>query len=190
MKLLETYSVAKKSQREFKRMSTAIKCPTNRPTLQFGASSPFVKEMQKALNQRLAELDTLSDHPLQVLVTSYFGEQTQDAVKYFQCLAFLKADGVVGKDTWAYLCEGTNSLPELSQGSSGLLVKAVQQALKDGKYYFGAVDGIFGAKTAFAVQAFQASRYQKSDGVIGYRTWSALSRMDAHISSCIMNIFD
>ncbi|MBD0264917.1 MAG: hypothetical protein ICV78_19990, partial [Tolypothrix sp. Co-bin9] len=45
-------------------MSTAIKCPTNRPTLQFGATSPIVKEMQKALNQRLAELDTLSDYPL------------------------------------------------------------------------------------------------------------------------------
>ncbi|MBW4567851.1 MAG: peptidoglycan-binding protein [Tolypothrix carrinoi HA7290-LM1] len=171
-------------------MSTAIKCPTNRPTLQLGASSQFVKEMQKALNQRLAELDTLSDYPLQVLVTSHFEEQTQDAVKYFQCLAFLKTDGIVGKNTWAYLCEGANSLPELSQGSSGSLVKAVQHALKNGKYYSGEVDGIFGAKTTEAIQAFQASRYQQPNGIIGYRTWNALSRFDAHISHCIIDTFD
>ena len=188
--MLETYSVAKNYLRELKRMSTTIKCPTNRPTLQIGANSPFVKEMQKALNQRLAELDTLSDHPLQVIVTSYFGEQTQDAVKYFQCLAFLKADGIVGKNTWAYLCEGTASLPELSQGSSGLLVKYAQQALKYGEYYFGEIDGIFGAKTTEAVQAFQASRYQQINGIIAYRTWCALSRLDAHISHCIIDSFD
>lgn len=69
-------------------MPAIIQYPTQRPTLQFGAFGQIVKEMQKALNQRLVQLDTVSACPMSVPTTGYFDRQTQNAVKYLQCLAF------------------------------------------------------------------------------------------------------
>jgi peptidoglycan hydrolase-like protein with peptidoglycan-binding domain len=170
-------------------LAVAIQFPTNRPILQFGASGQIVKEMQKALNQRLIQLDTVSTYPLSVSTTGYFDRQTRDAVKYLQCLTFLKIDGVVGEKTWAYLSYGSGSLPELSIGSSGTIVKAVQEALKIGGYYFGIIDGVFATKTADAVQALQAEHYLVTDGIIEAFTWNALSRLEVYASRCSINAF-
>ncbi|MGH8000367.1 MAG: peptidoglycan-binding domain-containing protein [Brasilonema sp.] len=170
-------------------LSITVQFPTKKPTLQFGASGQIVKEMQKALNQRLIQLDTVSISPLSVSTTGYFDRETTDAVKYLQCLAFLTIDGIVGEKTWAYLCNSVASLPILSFGSNGTVVKAVQQALKVGGYYFGAIDGIFGVKTEAAVLAFQAECSLASDGIIEPFTWSALSKLDSHSSRCSMNAF-
>ena len=57
----------------------------------------------------------------------------------------------------------------LRYGSSGALVKVVQQRL--GKL---TVDGRFGAKTLAAVKTFQRSHKLVPDGVVGALTWSAL----------------
>jgi peptidoglycan hydrolase-like protein with peptidoglycan-binding domain len=166
----------------------AIQCPTARPTLQLNASGQAVSEMQAALNQRLKELDVVSIFPLQVPTTGFFGEQTRTAVHYFQCLAFLKSDGIVGEKTWAYLCEGAASMPVLRRGANSPLIKQVQQALKEGSLYNGALDGNFGPKTEAAVRAFQASRSGLvADGVIGAKTWTELSRFDAHSKACFVD---
>ncbi|MBW4631540.1 MAG: peptidoglycan-binding protein [Iphinoe sp. HA4291-MV1] len=170
-------------------LSITVQFPTKKPTLQFGASGQIVKEMQKALNQRLIQLDTVSVSPLSVSTTGYFDHQTRDAVKYLQCLAFLTINGIVGEETWAYLCNGFASLPKLSIGSSGTVVKASQEALEVGDYYFGAIDGIFGVKTEAAVQAFQVEHSLASNGIIDPLTWNALSRLDAHASRCGVNAF-
>ncbi|ARV58775.1 hypothetical protein BZZ01_09095 [Nostocales cyanobacterium HT-58-2] len=170
-------------------LSIAVQFSTKKPTLQFGASGQIVKEMQRSLNQRLVQLDTISAYPLSVSTTGYFDRQTRDAVKYLQCLAFLTIDGVVGEQTWAYLSQGSASLPKICIGCSGTIVKAVQEALKVGAYYFGAVDGVFGAKTYEAVQAFQAEHSLESDGIIGSLTWNALSKLDTHASRCSVNVF-
>lgn len=170
-------------------MPGAIQFSTNRPTLQFGAFGQVVKEMQKALNKRLAQLDPVSVYPLSVSTTGYFDRQTQDAVKYLQCLAFLKVDGVVGPKTWAYLHDGSASLPQLAIGSSGTFVTAVQEVLKAGNYYFKAVDGIFGVKTEEAVRDFQTEHLLTSNGIVESLTWNALSKFDAHASGCNINSF-
>ncbi|MBW4503738.1 MAG: peptidoglycan-binding protein [Scytonema hyalinum WJT4-NPBG1] len=170
-------------------LSVGTRFPTKKPTLQFGAYGQIVKEMQKALNQRLVQLDTVSRYPLSVSTTGYFDRQTQDAVKYLQCLAFLTIDGVVGEKTWAYLCQGSGTLPKLCIGNTGTIVKAVQEALKAGGYYYGAIDGIFGAKTEEAVQAFQAEHFLASDGIIELFTWYALSKLETHASRCSLNAF-
>jgi peptidoglycan hydrolase-like protein with peptidoglycan-binding domain len=165
-----------------------IQCPTARPTLQMNASGRSVSEMQSALNQRLKELDTVSVFPLEVPLTGFFGEQTRTAVHYFQCLAYLKSDGIVGDKTWAYLCDGSASMPVLRRGANSALVGKVQQTLKDGDFYKSAVDGNFGAKTEAAVKAFQASRAGLvADGVIGAKTWVELSRSDAHAKACFVD---
>ncbi|NMG10389.1 peptidoglycan-binding protein [Brasilonema sp. UFV-L1] len=170
-------------------LSITVQYPTKKPTLQFGACGQIVKEMQKALNQRLIQLDTVSISPLSVPTTGYFDRETKDAVKYLQCLAFLTIDGIVGEKTWAYLCNGFASLPILSFGSTGTIVKAVQEAFKVSGYYFGVTDGIFGVKTETAVRAFQEKCFLVSDGIIEPFTWSALSKLDSHSSRCSVNAF-
>jgi len=87
--------------------------------------------------------------------------------------------------TWAYLCEGSDSTPVLRKGAFESLVGKVQQALKDGDFYKGVVDDDFGAKTEIAVKVFQAARPSLvADGAIGAKTWTELSRFDAHSKSC------
>ena len=170
-------------------LSITLQLPTKKPTLQFGACGQIVRDMQKALNRRLAQLDTVSVSPLSVSTVGYFDHQTRDAVKYLQCLAFLTIDGIVGQQTWAYLCNGFAGLPILSFGSSGTVVKAVQEPLQVGGYYFGAIDGIFGAKTEAAVLAFQAEHCLESEGIVEALTWNALSKLDSHGSRCRVNAF-
>lgn len=170
-------------------MSTAIKSPLQPPTLQFGAKIYIVREMQAALNQRLAQLDTISKFPLYIPVTGYFGEETRNAVKYLQCLAFLKIDGIVGQQTWAYLHRGAASLPLLSLGSSGRPMVAVQELLKSHNHHTGIVDGIFGIETEQAVRKFQAEYSLDMDGVIGVSTWIALSKLNTHTYSCSVRVF-
>jgi peptidoglycan hydrolase-like protein with peptidoglycan-binding domain len=164
-----------------------IQCPTARPVLKLNASGQVVSQLQKALNERLQEIDTISTFPLQVPITGFYGEQTQLAVKYLQCLAFLKIDGIVGANTWAYLCDGGASMPVLRRGALSPLVGQVQQALKNGNFYQSAIDNDFGAKTEAAVKAFQAGRSGLvADGVIGAKTWTELSRFDGHASFCFV----
>ena len=165
-----------------------IQCPTVRPTVKFNSSGQVVSEMQTALNNRLKEIDTVSRSPLQVAITGSFEDKTRTAVQYLQCLAFLKVDGIVGAKTWAYLCEGAASMPVLRKGAFDALVGKVQQALKDGDFYKGAVDNDFGSKTETAVKAFQAARPGLvADGVIGAKTWLTLSRLDVHANSCFVD---
>ncbi|AKG21076.1 peptidoglycan-binding domain-containing protein [Calothrix sp. 336/3] len=170
-------------------MTTTIKCPITKPVLQVGSKGQSVREMQQILNQRLAEFDVIALSPLQIKVDGDFGILTQNAVKYLQCLAYLTVDGVVGVKTWTFLCDGTSSLPVLRVKSTGNIVKLVQQALKEGAYYTGTVDGVFGAITEKAVKEFQVNRSLVADGIIGRKTWDALIKLDVHSFSCHTSIY-
>ncbi|MFE5241643.1 MULTISPECIES: peptidoglycan-binding protein [unclassified Streptomyces] len=61
-----------------------------------------------------------------------------------------------------------------TSGSTGSQVKAVQTLLNQQGYEAGTADGIFGATTKSAVQAFQTARGLTADGTVGPRTWTAL----------------
>ncbi|MBW4600818.1 MAG: peptidoglycan-binding protein [Calothrix sp. FI2-JRJ7] len=65
----------------------------------------------------------------------------------------------------------------LKQGSTGAAVRDLQQDLTVLKYYTGAVDGVFGAKTKDAVVKFQQQNSVKVDGVVGYETEAAIERL-------------
>ena len=62
----------------------------------------------------------------------------------------------------------------LKKGSSGDLVKKVQQKLKNWGYLSGKVDGIFGNGTKTAVQKFQRKNGLTADGIVGKKTFDAL----------------
>lgn len=62
----------------------------------------------------------------------------------------------------------------LKQGSSGTLVKQVQQKLINWGFLKGKADGIFGKATKTAVQKFQKKHKLTADGVVGKKTFDAL----------------
>ena len=121
-------------------------------------------------------------------------------MRTFQSVFNLAVDGVVGKATWykmVYLYVGLNRLSELvslgqqfqgvsfqypgllRQGDRGSDVSILQYMLAltaefDPALMDVQVDGVFGARTAQAVRAFQRQRGLQVDGVVGERTWYAL----------------
>ncbi|MBL8151559.1 MAG: peptidoglycan-binding protein [Blastocatellia bacterium] len=66
---------------------------------------------------------------------------------------------------------------ELSIGSKGSDVAALQQALKDRGFDPGTVDGEFGSQTEAALKAFQQNAGISADGIYGSQTRAALSTL-------------
>lgn len=69
---------------------------------------------------------------------------------------------------------GTGSSQLLKEGSSGPLVKQLQQRLKEKGFDPGIIDGVFGLGTKAAVRAFQKANKLEADGIVGQQTWKAL----------------
>jgi hypothetical protein len=63
----------------------------------------------------------------------------------------------------------------LRVGSTGAKVKQLQQLLKDKGFNPGPIDGSFGSGTEAAVKAFQKSQGLGADGIVGAKTWAALT---------------
>jgi lysozyme len=64
----------------------------------------------------------------------------------------------------------------LQQGSSGTIVRDLQQDLTTVKYYTGALDGVFGPSTKDAVIRFQQQHTLNADGIVSYKTKSAIEQ--------------
>jgi peptidoglycan hydrolase-like protein with peptidoglycan-binding domain len=62
----------------------------------------------------------------------------------------------------------------IQEGSSGPLVKQLQDRLKEKGFNPGTIDGVFGLGTKSAVRAFQKANGLEADGVVGPATWKAL----------------
>lgn len=63
-------------------------------------------------------------------------------------------------------------------GSVGNEVTQIQNKLKEGGYYEGNIDGIFGTATKHSVESFQRDNGLKVDGIAGEQTLSALGITD------------
>lgn len=167
--------------------------------LRRGDQGPNVVRIQVILNrigQNYPAIPRISP------VDGIFGSQTEAAVRAFQQIFDLTADGIVGKATWYQLVRiyvGVTELAELvsqgqtfyavnwqapqgqglSTGSSGQQVRQLQYMLRVAAQYIPSVpsvtvDGIFGERTRQSVLAFQLLAGLATDGVVGSATWNAL----------------
>lgn len=130
---------------------------------------------------------------------SVFGSGTANAVRKFQTLFGLTADGIVGTSTWNKLYqvyqtlqsgkttpEGGNNIAwpgvYLRRGSTGNNVIILQGLLNNARNTYAqlpylTVDGIFGAGTDNAVRLFQRAAGLTVDGIVGPSTWNALTKL-------------
>lgn len=74
---------------------------------------------------------------------------------------------------------GLIKMRTLRNGSAGMDVQELQERLNALGYSCGVPDGLFGAKTAAAVKAFQGDHRLLVDGVVGPSTWAALEDAEA-----------
>lgn len=165
--------------------------------LRRGTAGPDVVVVQTELNRIGQNYPAI---PKIQPVDGVFGQQTEEAVRRFQEIFGLTADGVVGKATWYRLVSlyvGVNRLSELvsegqrmfgipfqalqavSEGSPRNQVLIVQYFLSilaqfDPLIPFVTLDGIYGPATRQAVRSFQTAQGIPVTGTVDTATWNAL----------------
>ena len=144
-----------------------------------------------------------------------FTVETSNAVKEFQKIFNLKADGIVGKSTWYKIKEIFNSVKRLSElNSEGLAIEDVTppytSEIKKGdrgasveliQYYLSVIgyfspvlpvikiDGVFGQETEDAVFTFQSEYGLPITGKIGRLTWNKLQEIYKNLVSSLPESF-
>lgn len=88
-------------------------------------------------------------------------------IKDWQTKHSLKADGIIGKDTWTAIA---NDAPTVSIKTLRYGVYAMAVQLLVGVE----ADGIFGSGTKAAVVKFQQEHGLTADGIVGRKTWAML----------------
>ena len=162
-----------------------------------GATGPGVVTIQTELNRISQSYPAIPKIPT---VDGIFGARTEAAVRKFQEIFNLDADGIVGRATWYALVRiyvAVNSLAELrSQGQKfyantwalsdpieygdrGIKVEHLQYMLSVLAAYIPqipalTVDGIFGPATRAAVLAAQQRFGLPQTGVVNFDTWNEI----------------
>lgn len=161
--------------------------------LRFGAVGEDVRIIQRALNRIAGNYPAIPRIPE---INGYYTQDTVDAVRKFQSIFNLSADGVVGKATWYKIRQIYNGIKRLNElysegispqeietfypeilreGDSGVLVRQMQYLLAVVAYFDSAVpvprvDGIFGPETRGALTAFQRQYGLVPDGILGEKS--------------------
>lgn len=173
-------------------MTTTTSNQLSKPVLKKGSTGETVKELQKLLLDYGMYVYLYSNGACAFpagaeAIDGVFGSETEKAVKLFQGKMFLLQDGIVGNKTWRSLYKGAPvDMPVLKKGSTGELVKRMQDRLFTGGYYDGeltmnnhasTVDGIFGSQTETAIKNLQQNNSLLVDGIVGDRTWFEISKI-------------
>ena len=167
--------------------------------LRRGAFGEDVRIIQNQLNRIGKNFPAI---PRITAVNSAFDAPTEEAVRAFQQIFNLAADGIVGKATWYKIKEIFNGVKKLSdltsegltiseaqrvyprvlrQGDSGLGVRTIQYYLAFLGYIWPQlplleITGTFDASTRDAVLTFQERSGLAADGIVGRETWNALQQ--------------
>lgn len=166
-------------------------------TLRRGTTGPSVVVVQTELNRISQNYPSI---PKISPVDGIFGAQTEAAVRRFQEIFGLTADGIVGQATWYALIRYYTAVLSLSelrsqgvrfyanswastspiqQGDRGIKVEHLQYMLSVLAAYIPeipslTVDGIFGPATRSAVLAFQRRAGLPQTGVVNFDTWNEI----------------
>ena len=167
--------------------------------LRLGAANDDVRTVQIRLNRISRNYPSI---PKIVETDGIFGTDTEAAVRRFQEIFGLTADGIVGKSTWYYIRRIYNAVrrlnelnsesipPEevtqqypgvLREGNTGLGVQNLQYYLNYLSDYYKTIpavplDGVFGNDTRAAVVDAQNTFGLPADGIVGELTWNAIYR--------------
>ena len=175
--------------------------------LRFGSTGSYVTVVQVSLNRISQNYPAIPKVP----TDGVFGPPTEAAVIAFQSIFSLTADSIVGRATWYQLervyvavlklselqSEGQRFTAvsfqypeELSPGASGAAVEKLQYLLAVIGEFLPDIpqltqDGIYGAQTQNAVEAFQSYAGLPVTGVVDERTWNALYDQFASIERTV-----
>lgn len=165
--------------------------------LRVGSSGDDVRTIQIRLNRISNNFPSI---PKIVQADGIYLEDTEAAVRQFQEIFGLPADGIVGRSTWyaigriyasvkrlnelnsegITLQEVTKQYPEvLRLGSRGIGVSNLQYFLDYLSAFYDTIppltiDGVFGSSTEQAVKDAQKTLGITEDGVVGELTWNAI----------------
>jgi peptidoglycan hydrolase-like protein with peptidoglycan-binding domain len=178
--------------------------------LRLGSSGVAVLQIQGALNRISQNYPAI---PKITPLDGLFGPGTEDAVKKFQEIFNLTADGVVGAATWNQIIAiyvavtrlaelrsegqryllGSFSLPTvLSLGSSGEQVSALQYMLSTLSSFISeipevTIDGQYGLATRDAVLAYQRFAGLTPSGLVGTATWDSIYNRFSGITGTVLD---
>ena len=144
---------------------------TNKPTLKLGDQGTDVNNLRQLLaaSNRGFGIAGLG-------LGDIFDTRIDSIVRAFQYQVFLDPDGIVGPKTWKALCaDAPVDMPTITEGAKGDTIRLAQQRLIQCGYDLGAIDGDFGPRTLAATRQFQVDQQLVVDGIIGPKTWNALS---------------
>ncbi|MDD3895861.1 MAG: peptidoglycan-binding protein, partial [Bacilli bacterium] len=128
------------------------------------------------LKIKLKRLGYFSDE-----INNNFDIKTNESVKNFQSDNNLKADGIVGSNTWKVLNgELEKVLPTiikpLFEGAKGDNVILLQEYLSLLGFYDFKIDGNFNLNTTEAVKSFQKANNLNNTGIVNQETWELLEQ--------------
>jgi peptidoglycan hydrolase-like protein with peptidoglycan-binding domain len=148
-----------------------VSTTTSKAVLKRGSQGEAVRLLQEQLTQI-----GVYNGP----ITSFFGPQTEEAVKKFQTQNGIVADGIMGSSTQAALdakIGKSNVSPNIvTTAFTSQEIANFQQKLQSLGYYQGKIDGIAGVSTSAALKKFQMEQNLAVTGIFDSATQRALIR--------------
>lgn len=161
---------------------TPTPAPGSYPTLYRGMVNAYVTTLQLYLKD-------LGYYTIKV--DGIYGVGTETAVRNFQIMNNLSANGVADDATQKLLYSGNaigiggggvtppSGYSTLRYGSRGTAVRTMQTRLAKLGYYYGAIDGIFGSQSEAAVRQFQNRNNLAVTGIADSATQTAIYNSSA-----------